>query len=160
MMKRLVPILLLFCLFVSAAAAQPTIFVVRHAEKAPSNDKDPNLSEAGSRRADSLAKLLQDANISAIYATEFKRTQLTAAPLAKALGIELTIVPAKDVAMLSAKLRDLQGNALVVGHGNTIPDLVKTLGIADPISISETDYDNLFIITLGQTPRMTRSHYP
>jgi 2,3-bisphosphoglycerate-dependent phosphoglycerate mutase len=160
MMKRLVLTLLLLGLFVSAAAAQSTIFVVRHAEKAPSSDKDPNLSEAGSKRADSLAKLLKDANISTIYATEFKRTQQTGAPLAKALGIELTIVPAKDTATLSAKLRDLHGNALVVGHGNTIPDLIKTLGIADPISISENDYDNLFVVTLGQPPRMTRSHYP
>ena len=122
--------------------------------------KIPICRKRGTHRADSLAKLLKDANITAIYATEFKRTQQTAAPVAKALGIELTIVPAKDTATLSAKLRDLHGNALVVGHGNTIPDLIKTLGIADPISISENDYDNLFVVTLGQTPRMTRSHYP
>ena len=159
MMKRFVFSLLLFGLFVSAAAAQSTIFVVRHAEKAKSNGNDPELSEAGRARAESLAKILKDANITAIYATEFKRTQQTAAPVAKAFGIELTIVPAKDTATLSAKLRDLHGNALVVGHGNTIPDLIKALGVETPVNIAETDYDNLFVVVLDEKPHLLQLHY-
>ena len=159
MMKRFVFSLLLFGLFVSAAAAQSTIFVVRHAEKAKSNGNDPDLSEAGRTRAESLAKILKDANITAIYATEFKRTQQTAAPVAKAFGIELTIVPAKDTATLSAKLRDLHGNALVVGHGNTIPDLIKALGVETPVNIAETDYDNLFVVVLDEKPHLLQLHY-
>ncbi len=158
-MKRFVFSLLLFGLFVSAAAAQSTIFVVRHAEKAKSNGNDPDLSEAGRARAESLAKILKDANITAIYATEFKRTQQTAAPVAKAFGIELTIVPAKDTATLSAKLRDLHGNALVVGHGNTIPDLIKALGVETPVNIAETDYDNLFVVVLDEKPHLLQLHY-
>lgn len=160
MMKRLVVYLLLVGPFASMAAAQSTIFIVRHAEKAPSSDKDPDLSEAGRARAELLAKMLKDAEITAIYATDFKRTQQTAAPLAKTLGLQAAITPAKDTAALVARLRSLKGNALVVGHGNTIPDLLQALGIATPINIAETDYDNLFVITLGPTPRMTRLHYP
>lgn len=158
-MKRVASLLLVFAVLVSAAAAQSTIFIVRHAEKAPSSDKDPDLSEAGRARAESLAKILQDANITAIYATEFKRTQQTAAPVAKALGLELTIVPAKDAATLSAKLRDQHGNALVVGHGNTVPDLIRALGVETPISIAETDYDNLFVVVAGEKPRLLHLHY-
>lgn len=158
-MKRVASLLLVFAVLISAAAAQSTIFIVRHAEKAPSSDKDPDLSEAGRARAESLAKILKDANITAIYATEFKRTQQTAAPVAKALGLELTIVPAKDAATLSAKLRDQHGNALVVGHGNTVPDLIRALGVETPISIAETDYDNLFVVVADEKPRLLHLHY-
>jgi broad specificity phosphatase PhoE len=159
MTKRLL-LSLLLGLLVSTAAAQSTIFMVRHAEKAPGSDKDPDLSEAGRARAEVLAKMLKDAEITAIYATDLKRTQQTAAPLARSLGLQVTITPAKDTAALVATLRSLKGNALVVGHGNTIPDLVQGLGIATPINIAEADYDNLFVITLDQTPRMIRLHYP
>ena len=131
----------------STATAQSTIFIVRHAEKADAT-KDPDLSEAGRARAEALAKMLQDANITAIYATEFKRTQQTAAPLAKALGITVTTLPAENSAALIAKLRSSNGNALVVGHGNTIADLIKALGISEPINIAENDYDNLFGVVL------------
>ena len=75
------------------AAAQHTVFLVRHAERADTTPgaarrwpTDPDLSDAGRARAESLAAALKDAKITAIYTTEFKRTQQTAAPLAKALG--------------------------------------------------------------------------
>ncbi|PYL63474.1 MAG: hypothetical protein DMF25_10605, partial [Verrucomicrobia bacterium] len=135
-----------------------TIFIVRHAEKADAT-KDPDLSEAGRARAEALAKMLQDANITAIYATEFKRTQQTAAPLAKALGIAVTTLPAENSAALIAKLRSSNGNALVVGHGNTIADLIKALGISEPINIAENDYDNLFGVVLVEKPQLIRLHY-
>jgi broad specificity phosphatase PhoE len=103
--------------------------------------------------------MLKDAGISAIYVTEFKRTQQTAAPLAKALGITVTTLPAKDNAALVAKLRASNGNALVVGHSDTIPDLIKALGISEPINIAENDYDNLFAVVLDEKPHLIRLHY-
>jgi broad specificity phosphatase PhoE len=156
-MKRLVLSLLLSVLFVTAVAAQSTIFIVRHAEKSGDGDEDPNLSDLGRARADTLANILKDAEISAIYVTEFKRTQQTAAPTA--LRLDTTIVPAKDSAALVAKLRRLPGNFLIVGHGNTIPNLIKAFGIAAPISIGENAYDDLFIIVLEEKPRLIRLHY-
>jgi len=158
MTKRLGFYFLLLSAFLSTATAQSTIFIVRHAEKADAT-KDPDLSEAGRARAEALAKTLRNANVSAIYATEFKRTQQTAAPLAKALGITVTILPAKDNAALVAKLRASNGNALVVGHGDTMPDLIKALGISDPINIAENDYDNLFAVVLDQKPHLICLHY-
>ena len=152
-----------FCFFRTSAlhrtaTAQSTIFVVRHAEKADAT-KNPDLSEAGRARAEALAKALRDANITAIYATEFKRTQQTAAPLAKALSITVTVLPAQDSVALVAKLRALSGNALVVGHGDTIPNLIKALGVSEPISIAENDYDNLFVLVLHEKPQLIRLHY-
>jgi phosphohistidine phosphatase SixA len=163
-MKRFASLLLVFAVFVSTMTAQPTIFIVRHAEKGAATStnpgtNDPDLSDAGRVRAESLAKMLKDAGITVIYATEFKRTQQTAEPLAKILGIKLTIVPAKDTATLSAKLRDLPGNALVVGHGNTVPELIKALGVDTPINIAETDYDNFFVVVLDQKPHLLQLHY-
>ena len=99
MLRRTVLSLLLACLAASPAAAQHTIFLVRHAERAdttpgtsPTMAADPDLSEAGRARAESLATALKDAKITAIYATKYKRTQQTAAPLAKALGLTVNIV--------------------------------------------------------------------
>ena len=158
MIKRLVFSFVVLSVALSTATAQSTVFIVRHAEKADVS-KDPDLSEAGRARAEALAKMLKDANITAIYTTEFKRTQQTAAPLAKALGITATTVPAKDTAALIAKLRGSNSNALVVGHGNTVPDLIKALGISEPINIAENDYDNLFVVMLDEKPRLVRLHY-
>jgi len=158
MTKRFGFYFLLLSAFLSTATAQSTILIVRHAEKADAT-KDPDLSEAGRARSEGLAKTLRDANITAIYATEFKRTQQTAAPLAKALGLTVTTLPAKDNAALIAKLRASTGNALIVGHGDTIPDLIKALGISDPINIAENDYDNLFAVVLDQKPHLIRLHY-
>ena len=158
MTKRLGFYFLLLSAFLSTATAQSTIFIVRHAEKADAT-KDPDLSEAGRARAEALAKTLRDARITAIYATEFKRTQQTAAPLAKALSITVATLPAKDNAALIAKLRASTGNTLVVGHGDTIPALIKALGISDPINIAENDYDNLFVVVLDEKPHLIRLHY-
>ena len=108
---------------------------------------DPELSAAGHARAQSLATMLRDARITAIFVTQYKRTQQTAAPLAKALGITPTVITSKDLPGLIAKVRDATGNVLVVGHSNSVPDVLKQLGVADAPSIADDEYDNLFIVT-------------
>ena len=70
------------------------------------------------------------------------------------------MLPAGDIPGLVAKLRALTGNALVVGHGNTIPDLVKALGIATPITVPEDDYIEIFLVSLTDPPQLLRLHYP
>jgi phosphohistidine phosphatase SixA len=157
-MKRLILPLLLLALLAPIAKAQSTIFIVRHAEKVDAT-ANPDLSEAGRARAESLAKMLKDARITVIYATEFKRTQQTAAPLAKLLGLKEKIVPGKNVASLAAELLDSKANALVVGHHNTVPDLIKALGVTTPINLTERNYDYLFVVVLDGKPRLIRLHY-
>jgi len=68
LMKHSIALLLVCGLLVSTAAAQSTIFIVRHAEK--TGGDDPELSEAGRARAESLATVLKDAGITAIYNSE------------------------------------------------------------------------------------------
>jgi broad specificity phosphatase PhoE len=158
-MKRSLTFMLLGLLLVTTTFAGPTIFFVRHAEKASTGGDDMDLSEIGRARAESLATALKDAEISAIYTTEFKRTRQTAAPLAKALHLEPAIISSKDRATLIAKLQASSGNVLVVGHSNTIPDIIKALGITTPVTIADADYDNFFALILDEKPRLIRLHY-
>ena len=158
-MKALALFLLVF-VSVSIASAQPVVVIVRHAEKATNGGKDPDLSSAGRARADALAPILKDSGITAIFTSEFKRTQETAAPTATSIGVTATVVPAKDTVALVAKLHQLNGNALVVGHGDTIPNMIKALGINSPINIPDEDYSELLIVTLGDKPHLFRLHYP
>jgi len=71
-----------------------------------------------------------------------------------------TVVAAKDTDALVAKLRQLNGNALVVAHGDTIPNVIKALGINSTINILDADYSALLIMTLGDKPQLFRLHYP
>lgn len=159
-MKRFAFTVACLLLLLQPAFAQSTIFLVRHAEKSTSGDgKDPDLSDAGHARAKALAAILKDARIAAIYVTEFKRTQQTAEPLAAAAGIKPTIVPGKDTADLVKKLKAESGDSLVVGHSNTIPEILKALGIAEPPPIGDSDYDNLFILTPGAPARLMQLHF-
>src|SRR5438309_9502845 len=145
---------------VTIASAQPVVVIVRHAEKAASGAKDPDLSAAGRSLAEALARILKDSGITAIFATEFKRTQETAAPTATSAHVTPTVVAAKDTAALVGKLHQLNGNALVVGHGDTIPSIVKALGIDSPINIPDEDYSEFLIVTVGDKPHLFRLHYP
>jgi broad specificity phosphatase PhoE len=126
-----------------------TVFLVRHAEK-ESEGADPSLNEAGRKRAKALADMLADAGITAIFSSEFHRTQDTAAPLAERLGIKVTIVPAKDIDALVARVRELKpgARALVVGHSNTIPAAASRLTGAKAAEMPDTEYDRFYIATL------------
>jgi probable phosphoglycerate mutase len=54
---------------------------------------DPALHEEGRRQAELVGERLRHEDISAIYVTTLRRTYETAAPLAKALGIEPVVEP-------------------------------------------------------------------
>jgi len=158
-MKALALLLLVF-VSLSTASAQPVVIIVRHAEKAANGGNDPDLSSAGRARAEALARILKDSGITAIFTSEFRRTQETGAPTATLIHVTPTVVAAKDMASLVAKLHQLNGNALVVGHGDTIPNIVKALGINSSINIPDADYSELLIVILGDKPQLFRLHYP
>jgi broad specificity phosphatase PhoE len=159
-MKRFILFLLLSSLLASASAARPTIFIVRHAEKAATGGSDPDLSSAGRQRAQRLANVLKDARISAIFVTELRRTRQTAAPLAQMLGLNPQVVPSNNSPLLNARVHAASGNILVVGHSNTIPDMIRGFGVMAPVQIGENDFDNLFLLVRDPTSRLIRLHYP
>jgi phosphohistidine phosphatase SixA len=162
-MKKSILLLLILLASASLAGAQ-TVFLVRHAERADGagggaamKASDPDLSTAGHARAESLAAMLKDAGIVAIFASDKKRAQQTGAPLAKALGLTVEAVP--DTTATIAKVKAAKGNVLIIGHSNTVPEIVKGLGVATPVTIGEPDYDNLFVVTLGPRPTLVRMHF-
>ncbi|PZR78628.1 MAG: hypothetical protein DLM52_02650 [Chthoniobacterales bacterium] len=157
-MKLLIAFLVLSS--AAGAVAEPMVIAVRHAEKEVENGGDPGLSAAGRARAEMLARMLKSAGITHVFTSEFRRTQETAAPVAALLGITPTVVPGKDIAALASKLREINGNALVVGHGDTVPALLRALGIEAPVTIGNNDYGNIFIVALGEKPRLLQLRYP
>ena len=102
---------------------------------------------------------LKDAKITAIFTTEYKRTRDTAQPLATATGIAAAAVDSKDAAGLIARVKASAGNVLVVGHSNTVPDVIKALGVTEPVAIADDQFDNLFVVIRGARPALLRLHY-
>jgi broad specificity phosphatase PhoE len=130
--------------------------VVRHAEKATDDPKDPSLSDAGQARAERLAVALKGLPLHHAVSTQYRRTQATAAPAAKANGIEVHAKPidasnsatyAKD---LAAHIRqDHAGqNLLLVGHSNTVPELVEALTGTKAEPMADDEFDRVYVITL------------
>jgi broad specificity phosphatase PhoE len=163
---------LLTCLLLSALVAcsstpvvkdvdaTATFLVVRHAEKSTDDARDPSLSETGNARAHALARLLADAPLSAAYATGFRRTQQTAQPAADAHGIKITIYDAEIPATtLAAQLRatHAHGTVLVVGHSNTVPDIVAALSGQPVDAMSDDQYDLVYRVATDSDGKVTLS---
>jgi broad specificity phosphatase PhoE len=107
------------------------VVVVRHAEKAQDDSRDPDLNEAG-------------------------RAQQTAQPSAEAQGLEVEVRefvsrdPDEDArALRETLLREHRGEAvLVVGHSNTVPAIVEALSGQKAEPMPETEYDRLSLIRI------------
>lgn len=142
------------------SATTTTVFVIRHAEKAPGADADPSLSVAGQLRAEGLAGLFGAADpehgLQAIIVTEMRRTQETARPLANALGIPVIVVPASDPAAAAhLALDEYAGQrVLIIGHSNTVPVIVRELSGERVPDLAESDYSTLYVVS---RPRFSRS---
>ena len=162
MTMRLFVCLLACFLAASAVAQRPVIFLVRHAERATISGhvpSDTGLSAVGNERAEALARALKNAQITAIYTTEYERTRETAAPVALSLGIRPEVIPGDDLRALVAKLKASPGNVLVVGHSNTLPQIISALGVSSRVTVAESDYNNLFLVVLEQPPQLIHLHY-
>lgn len=132
-----------------AAPAHSVVFVVRHAERADAKDDASLLSRKGKKRAQALRAVLAGVPLKAVYTTEYKRTQQTGEPTAAARGMTLTVTDSEKAAELAASLKALpaEEDVLVVGHTDTIPDILKGLGVAAEVKIPPDEYDNLYLVT-------------
>jgi broad specificity phosphatase PhoE len=165
-MRYLAAAVLMLALSVANAAAQPVVSLVRHAERADAGmaaakmaGADPDLSGAGVARANSLAAMLKDARIRTVITTEYKRTRQTGGPVATAAGVPLTVIDSKDMAGVIEKIGSSTGNVLVVGHSNTLPEILKGLGVTEPVTIAEDEFDSLFVVTRPSPSSFVRLRY-
>jgi uncharacterized protein (TIGR02246 family) len=133
-------------------AATTTFILVRHAEKATDDPRDPALTPAGLHRAERLARLLVDRPLTAVYATDYRRTRQTAQPTAASHGLDVTIYdagqPSHEFAQVLRR-RHPGETVLVVGHSNTIPGIMSQLCECMAHSLEEDEYGDLFEIRSG-----------
>ena len=154
---------MLFCLVVALpviaelAVAEPvtTVILVRHAEKVDDAlADDVALSDEGMARATELARVLQRTKIDAIYTTQWLRTRQTAEPIAKAQRVIPAVARSGRTyaADLGKKIRAEHSGktTLVIGHSNSTRDVLRELGITDAPYIPETQYDDLFVVSLAR----------
>lgn len=147
---------LLFSLSSGMPVAKDTvIYIVRHAEKETSDVKnnDPDLSAEGRERAEALNKVLAKQKLSAIYSTKYKRTNQTAAPVAQRHGVPVKTYDANDPVAIAKSIKEnfIHKKVLIVGHSNTILELVKAFGETPPVDkLNDDDYDLLFTIIIDK----------
>ncbi|MEW6129749.1 MAG: phosphoglycerate mutase family protein [Acidobacteriota bacterium] len=145
-----------------------TVYLVRHAEKQVVSSgqqmmsaNDPPLTDEGKARARNLARMLGKADIKTIITSQYLRTKQTAEPLAESLNLTAIVLPIsaapadrnkvseQSIKNIVEKIYQSGGESvLVVGHTNTLPEVIKMLGGGTIAEIPETDYDNLFIVTV------------
>ena len=161
-LKRIaVVVLALFTALTMASCATndgaTNVYLVRHAEKVIGENvgRDPELTEAGQRRAHLLAELLADKKITRIHSSDFIRTRDTAKPLADATGLAIEIYDPMDLEGLAAKIENARGSHLVVGHSNTIPETVVALSGDGGSPIEEGgEYDRLYKLRISSNGKV------
>ncbi len=140
-----------FAYFATFSRPLTTIILVRHAEKnIEPNNPDPDLSPAGQARAQELVRMLSAAGVTAIYATQYKRTQQTVKPLADSLVLTAGIIDSKKTPDLVKEILTAHRGqtVFVAGHNNTVPEIVGALGGGNFPVIPENEFDNMFIVSV------------
>ena len=143
------------------------VYVVRHAEKIAATDSaakmmanDPPLSEAGKVRAIVLRDELSKKHVRHIYSTNTIRTMSTAEPLREKLQIRIDSY--SNIDSLVNLIKSTKGNILVVGHSNTVDDVVNKLCGQTKIAadLKDPEYDNLFVVKFrGKKATFQRRKY-
>lgn len=154
MLFALLGAVVVFAYFATFRRPVTTIILIRHAEKViDPNNPDVDLNSQGQARAQELARMFADAGVNAIYATQYKRTQETVKPLADRLGLPISVVNSKSTGDLLAKIRSESSGqtVFIAGHNNTVPEIIFALGGPKIPTIPESEYDNLYVVTVYQT---------
>ncbi len=159
-LKRLIPIagFITVCLGLAwffESQATTTLIFVRHTDTDAATGIDPPLNSLGRQRAELLADIMQDidviAGVDAIYVSEHRRTQETAAPIAERLEVEVQI---RDPYLFEPFMGQVQDEhkgeiVLVVTLSDAIAPLVEELhGSKNVPEIVENEYGNIYIVTI------------
>lgn len=152
-------ILYLLVLIIVSSCNSVKYYIVRHAEKETASTgtvmntpNDPPLSATGRVRAIDLRETLKNKGIQRIFSTNTIRTISTAQPLNELRGdTQIEIYNTKDSLdyFIGSIQQIKKGNVLIVGHSNTVDDIVnKLVGEKKvPGDLPDSEYDNLYIVT-------------
>lgn len=144
---RLLPVIFIF-----SSCSTQIFYIVRHAEKNGNTD-DAGLSQAGIERGIALEEYVAAEKIDTVFTSDIRRSVLTG--LSVALPQSIPQVPLKQFPQEALdkfikRLKNIGGNKhlLVVAHTNTIPSIVLALSGKPIPAIPETEYNNMYIITI------------
>lgn len=167
-------------LYLCCWQTETTILLVRHSERASGeppagecpppgmephlqDSYGPGITEEGKTRAAVLAHVASEANVSAIYVSEYCRSQWTVKPFFDRTGITPKQFAASDVRSL---IRDITTNhrggaVLISSHSDRIPQIIAGLGAPAAPQIADGEYDDLFVITVYRfgRPKVLRLKY-
>jgi broad specificity phosphatase PhoE len=129
----------------SCAKEPAKIFALRHTETDDSRLDRP-LSHRGEERARALVDVIGPAKVSAIYVTELRRTKETAKPLSESQKIATKGIKKEYTNALCQRLCSIHSRetVVVVGHSDTIPDVLQCIGSPSASSVA---YGDLFVVT-------------
>jgi broad specificity phosphatase PhoE len=134
----------------ASPAGVKTIIVIRHAEAEHQPGGDPPLTPDGRTRATELARVLADTQLSAVYLTHLQRNRQTAAPLPRKAGEKPTVIDDVPGTLAALRAGPWGTTALVIGHSNTVSDLIRGLtGTALPPE-EPIVFDRVWIVTLAR----------
>ena len=151
--------LLCLSIIIFSSCGSVKYYIVRHAEKETATEgttmntpNDPPLSAAGRVRAIELRDALTGKSIRYIFSTNTIRTIATAQPFNELRGAtKIQFYNTRDsLDHFIQKLKAInKGNSLIVGHSNTVDDIVNKLcgEIKIPNDLPDSEYDNLYIVT-------------
>lgn len=139
--------------------AYTIFYCVRHAEKRKDQGDNPELTPEGEARTERLGVILSNEPLDKVFSTNYKRTVLTAEAVRKKAVTPSpgeTYPPAMQDVWLDETLKQGTGKRyLVVGHSNTIPQLLNRLkGTNEFQNIPEDDYGRFYVAVtkgIGQT---------
>ncbi len=129
-----------------------TLILIRHGEKDNPEAGDPpggpSLNVDGKARAKMLVHVLGQTGIRAIYTSTLIRTQEMAQPLAAQLA-PIPSVPLDDPVQIKKHIsvNHAGETVLVIGHNNTIPQLINLYTGGHLPLINELEFDNMFVLT-------------
>lgn len=109
---------------------------------------DPPLSAEGEKQAKDLGIQLHHQKITHLYSSQYLRSQYTAAPISQAIGVPIETYTAGQEKNLLTQLTSIKKeNVLVVGHSNTVDDLVNGLtGQQLLTDRPETEYGIIYLV--------------
>ncbi len=131
------------CATVGSSTPQPNIYVMRHLHT-PAGVTNPDLTDAGQRTAILVDRWFRRDPPAVIYVSSTRRAQQTAAPLAMRLKLTPKIYNPADTPGLLAAVIQEKGTVLVVGHSNTVPEIVAGLGGTRPAPLIHENFGDIW----------------
>lgn len=157
-MKKILIALFIVLITISVQAQEKiasdisTYYLIRHAEKIITEDKNPDLDSLGELRAKQWADIFKDISFDAVYSTDYKRTRNTALPTADSKDLNLILYHPTNITYKDFMSETKGKTVLIVGHSNTIPNFVNELIGKEKYELIEHDnFGNLYIIEIAES---------